>query len=198
MKEALINIPSFSLVTDRENLFDAKTGIYVNPNKRGRDWERPASLELLPSSSGNGFQLNCGIRIRGGISRAPANPKHSFRVLFRSEYGESKLDYPLFGDFGANAFHNINLRTSQNWTWARFGEFPPGVQQNTLVRDIASRDTQSALGQPYARSEYHHLYVNGVYWGVYMTVLAEPIYRVLAFTVELERSLILDRSMQAI
>ena len=169
MKEVLINIPSFSLVTDRKNLFDTKTGIYVNPSKRGRYWERPASLELLPSSSGKGFQLNCGIRIRGGISRDSANPKHSFRVLFRSEYGSSKLDYPLFGDFGTDEFNNIDLRTSQNWTWAWFGEFPPGAQQNTLIRDIASRDTQGALGQPHARSEYHHLYVNGIYWGVYMT-----------------------------
>lgn len=25
------------------------------------------------------------------------------------------------------------------------------------------------MGQPYKRSEYHHLYVNGIYWGIYMT-----------------------------
>ncbi|MDF1785362.1 MAG: CotH kinase family protein [Verrucomicrobiales bacterium] len=169
MTEALLDIPSFSLVTDTTHLFNAKTGIYVNPSRRGREWERPASLELISPSGGKGFQQDCGIRIRGGISRDSANPKHSFRVLFRREYGRSKLDYPLFGDFGADEFHNIDLRTSQNWTWAWFGAFPPGARQNTLIRAIASRDTQGALGQPRARSRYHHLYVNGVYWGVYMT-----------------------------
>ena len=57
----------------------------------------------------------------------------------------------FLGDFGADEFHNIDLRTSQNWTWAWFGAFPPGARQNTLIRDIASRDTQGALGQPRGR-----------------------------------------------
>ncbi len=169
MKEALLAIPTFSLVTDGRHLFDPDTGIYVNASSRGRSWERPASLEMLPTDDEEGFQSDCGIRIRGGISRNEENPKHSFRVLFRREYGASRLDYPLFGDGGTDVFHNIDLRTSQNWTWAWFGAFPAGARQNTLLRDITSRDTQGALGQPYARSRYHHLYVNGVYWGVYMT-----------------------------
>jgi hypothetical protein len=169
MAEALGSLPSFSIVTDQASLFDSKNGIYVNASERGRDWERPASLELLPSKHEPGFQIDCGVRVRGGVSRNDDNPKHSFRVLFRREYGASRLDYPLFGDLGASSFSNIDIRSSQNWTWAWFGEFPAGARQNTLLRDITSRDLQGALGQQHARSEYYHLYVNGVYWGIYMT-----------------------------
>lgn len=128
MKQALMAIPSFSLVTDLRHLLNEETGIYVNSRERGREWERPASLELLPTGDERGFQVDCGVRVRGGISRDPDNPKHSFRIFFRGEYGASRLDYPLFGDHGASSFNNIDLRTSQNWTWAWFGAFPPGAQ----------------------------------------------------------------------
>ena len=35
------------------------------------------------------------------------------------------------------------------------------------MRDTWSRDTQGALGQPHARSRWLHLYINGIYWGIY-------------------------------
>ena len=37
------------------------------------------------------------------------------------------------------------------------------------MRDIFSRDTQRDMGQPYTRSRYYHLYINGQYWGLYQT-----------------------------
>ena len=36
------------------------------------------------------------MRIQGGSSRNPDIPKHSFSLRFRKEYGEGKLEYPLF------------------------------------------------------------------------------------------------------
>ncbi len=48
--EGLLEIPSMSVVTDLANLFNPSTGIYVNAAKarsNARDWERPASIELL-------------------------------------------------------------------------------------------------------------------------------------------------------
>ncbi|MDG2125276.1 MAG: FN3 associated domain-containing protein, partial [Verrucomicrobiales bacterium] len=82
--EALRALPSLSLVTPLEHLVDGRTGIYVNAERRGREWERPGSIELLDPEGGEGFEAGCGVRVRGGISRSDDNPKHSFRLLFRS------------------------------------------------------------------------------------------------------------------
>ena len=38
-----------------------------------------------------------------------------------------------------------------------------------MVREVFSRDTQGAMGQPYTRSRYYHLYLNGMYWGLYQS-----------------------------
>ncbi|MDA3821914.1 MAG: CotH kinase family protein [Bacteroidales bacterium] len=107
--------------------------------------------------------MNAGLRIRGGWSRHPDFPKHSFRLFFRSEYGNSKLEYPLFGNEGVNQYDKIDLRTSQNYAWAQRDS------RNTMLRDVFSRDTQRDMGQPYTRSRYCHLYLNGMYWGLYQT-----------------------------
>ena len=38
-----------------------------------------------------------------------------------------------------------------------------------MLREVFSRDTQKAMGQSYTRSRHYHLYLNGLYWGIYMT-----------------------------
>lgn len=160
---ALKALPSFSVVTALSNLFHVQTGIYSNPGQDGRPWERPCSLELLYPDGTEGFQINCGIRIRGGFSRSTANPKHAFRLFFRSEYGESKLRYPLH-EGGVEEFDALDLRTFQNYSWS----FDPGNGANgVFIRDVFSRDTQIAMGHPGERGNYYHLYINGVYWGIF-------------------------------
>ena len=161
---ALKAVPTLSITTPIDNLFGAARGIYVHSSSDGRAWERPASLELLNPSGSKGFQIDAGLRIRGGFSRSSNNPKHSFRLFFRRDYGEGKLRYPMFGDEGADAFDNLDLRTSQNYSWA-FG----GDGRNTMLRDVFTRDLQGRMGRPYTRSRYYHLYLNGQYWGLYQT-----------------------------
>jgi len=162
--EALIDIPSISLVTDASNLFDPSIGIYANAYRRGRDWERPVSLELINPDGTEGFFINAGLRIRGGYSRSSENPKHAFRLFFRTEYGKGKLRYPLFGNEGVDFFDNIDLRTSQNYSWSF-----DGSERNTFIWDVFSRDMQRDMGVPYTRSRYYHLYLNGQYWGLYQS-----------------------------
>jgi hypothetical protein len=165
MLAALTDIPSISLVTDIDYLFDPATGIYVNARDgQGRDWERPTSVELINPDGSKGFQVNAGLRIRGGWSRNDFNPKHAFRLFFRDEYGVPKLKYPLFGDEGADEFDNIDLRTSQNYSWSSSGD-----ERNTMNRDVFSRDAHRDMGEPYTRSRYYHLYVNGQYWGLFQS-----------------------------
>ncbi|MDH7604250.1 MAG: CotH kinase family protein, partial [Melioribacter sp.] len=164
--DAFLSIPTISIVTDLSNLFDLQTGIYMNAMQDGIDWERPASIELIYPDGTKGFQINAGIRIRGGWSRHGDNPKHAFRLFFRKEYGKGKLEYPLFDDEGAAEFDKIDLRTSQNYSWSYPGHLS---QYNTMNRDVFSRDLQRETGQPYTRSRYYHLYFNGVYWGLYQS-----------------------------
>ena len=155
--DALRSLPSISLTMDRKDLMDPATGIYVNAEERGSDWERPAFLEFLPGNGKDGASANCGVRIRGGISRGGEFPKHSLRLFFRKQYGDAKLRYRLFEDEGTDEFDNIDLRTSTNWDWASLGYFQEGALQNSLLRDISSRDTQGAVGSAYTRSRYYHL-----------------------------------------
>ena len=162
--QALQSIPSYSIVTEMEHLFDLNTGIYANAGKDGREWERPASVELLHADDRKGFQVDCGIRIRGGFSRRPDNAKHAFRLFFREEYGDSKLNYPLFGKDGAKSYDNLDLRCSSNYSWSMSGD-----PKAALLRDQINRDLQASLGHPHMRGYFCHLYVNGHYWGLYNT-----------------------------
>ncbi|MBX3433950.1 MAG: chitobiase/beta-hexosaminidase C-terminal domain-containing protein [Pirellulales bacterium] len=164
VKDSLASIPSLSITTDLANLFHPATGIYVNATYRGRDWERAASVELINPDGSDGFMVNAGLRIRGGYSRNDFNPKHAFRLYFRGEYGDSRLRYPLFGDEGVDVFDVIDLRTAQNYSWSSEGNL-----QNTFTREEFSRDLQRDLDQPYTRSRYYHLYLDGVYWGLFET-----------------------------
>jgi hypothetical protein len=162
IQDDLRSIPSFSIVTDLKHLFDPVTGIYANPQRDEIAWERPTSLELILPSGGEGFQVDCGIRIRGGFSRNPDNPKHAFRFFFRQEYGDSELRYPLFGDAGADSFDKIDLRTMQNYSWSYRAD-----ERMIGIRDSFSRDAQGEMGHQYTRGDFYHLYVNGQYWGLY-------------------------------
>jgi hypothetical protein len=164
LKQSLRSIPSISLTTDSANLFSAATGIYVNPGGDGRPWERPTSIELINPDGSEGFATNAGLRIRGGFSRSSGNPKHGFRLFFRGDYGDGKLDYELFGDEGVDEFDVIDLRSDQNYSWAFQGD-----GTHSFVREVFGRDIQRDQDQPYTRSRWYHLYLNGQYWGVYQS-----------------------------
>jgi hypothetical protein len=109
--------------------------------------------------------VNCGIRIQGGWNRRPAeSPKHSFRLLFKSRYGPAKLRYPLFGP-GVNKFDTLVLRGGCNNTWLHWsGE---ERRRGDFIRDQWMRDTLAAMGHPSPRGRFVHLYLNGLYWGLY-------------------------------
>ncbi len=166
VKAALQAIPSVCVTVPVASLTDAATGIYTHAFGDGFQWEREASVEMLndPGTVDQGFQENCGLRIRGGFSRTGDNPKHAFRLLFRGEYGAAKLNYPLFKDDpkAATVFDKFDLQTSQNYSWS-FG----GDGANTFLRELWSRDTQLAMNQPATRGRFVHLYLNGLYWGLY-------------------------------
>jgi hypothetical protein len=161
VQDSLKAIPTISITTDDDNLFDPSIGIYVNAVQR---WEVPASIELINPDGSEGFEIYAGLRVRGGYSRHDEYPKHAFRFFFRTDYGSGKLKYPLFEDEGVEEFDKIDLRTAQNYNWAHENN-----TKNTFLRDVFARDSALAMGQENPRSRYYHLYLNGQYWGLYMT-----------------------------
>jgi hypothetical protein len=122
------------------------------------------SIELIDPGGSRGFQINGGLRIRGGASRDPGNPKHSFRVLFNKKYGAPELKYPLFGPDGASATARFDLRWDHLVSW-HYGSGDDATQ----LPDMFGRDSQLATGSPAKRGGFFHLYLNGQYWGVYQT-----------------------------
>ncbi len=157
-------LPSLSLVMERDDLFGPQ-GIYAQPENRGEAWERPVSLELLPAAGEPGFQENAGIRIQGGaFRRFDLTLKKSFRVVFREKYGATELEYPLFGTEAANRFDNVVLRANSNDAW------PYAGGATTYVRDTFAMDTARAMGMVASHARFVHLYLNGLYWGLYNPV----------------------------
>ena len=171
------SIATLSIVVDPSNLFNSAKGIYVNPRGEGEEWERQIMLEGFdPTGVGADFAQPAGIRIRGGNSRNTGKPKHSLRFFFRSAYGVSSLAAKMFvGEpLSLNGegkmkeeigeYDKLDLRTSQNLSWAN-----ENSANDTFVTEVFSRDSQRDLGQPYTRSRYYNLFINGQYWGLYQT-----------------------------
>ena len=169
---ALLVIPTISIVTDKEHFFDTSTGIYQHPQESGSNWERPISIEIIqPDETLDDVQVDAGIRIQGGHTRNPNNnPKHSFRLLFKSEYGASKLNYDLFPDdpTATKEFDQLILRAAGNQSWLHHNTFKGTNRERAqYVRDQWAKDVQLNMVHPGLRNNAAHLYINGIYWGVY-------------------------------
>ena len=172
---ALKAIPTISLSTDKDNLFSHSTdpetgGIYIHTAASsgdfGEDWERAVSAEYILPDGSDGFQVNCGIRIHGGASRLPEkNPKHSFRLLFKDEYGPKKLNYDLFGGDATSSFNSLILRAGFNQTWLHWDITQRERAQ--YINDSWAKDIYMKMGYVATHNKYVHLYINGMYWGLY-------------------------------
>ena len=165
MLPGLKQLPFISIVASPANLFNASSGIYVNAKQDGKNWERQAHIELLNHDGSAGFSVGCGLRIRGSSSRAANNPKHSFRLFFRNEWGVGKLKFPLFGENEIAEFDKIDLRSTQTFSW----HFEGDAYQSTYCSDEFVRDLALSMGMPGTRGCYYHVLLNGHYWGLYQT-----------------------------
>ena len=165
IEEALKSIPSLSVALDPADLFDPLQGLYAHPTDKGSETERAASVEWISPGDGGGFQVDCGLRIQGGWNRRPEeSPKHSFRLLFKKKYGPARLKFPLFGG-GVREFETVTLRAGCNNTWLHWSS--EERRRGDFIRDQWMRDTLRAMGHLSARGVFVHLYLNGLYWGLY-------------------------------
>ena len=129
-------------------IYFGSQGIYTNWNTQGQTWERPGSLELFYPDNSDGFQVNCGVRIYGGVGRR--EQKKTFRVLFKRQYGPTKLRYPLFGDNATDEFDTIILRANFNdaYVW--------GGADSQYIRDEVIRRLQLNLGGAAPYGDFVH------------------------------------------
>jgi hypothetical protein len=176
VKQAFSELPIVSVVSDKNNFFnnvnDSVTGgiyMFTGPPvgyTTGRGWERPVSFEYFYAADSVSLQADCGIEIHGGHSRLPEKcPKHAFKIDFKSKYGPSRLNFPMFGPNEAPSLNSFNLRGGFGNTWAH--QSSAGRTLAVYARDEWAKVTHKRMGQLSANLAYVHLFLNGLYWGLY-------------------------------
>ena len=169
-------IPSLSVVLDREDLFstevratDPETGDVTETRgiyPIGKGFERAASVELIRPDGQAGFQIDGSVEIQGATSTDRwKTAKLSMRLKFKAPYGPSELDYPLFGDDASDNINTVILDSTNQQSWTH----PVTSQQlrAQYTRDQFVGDLQNAMGGIAPHGRYAHLYLDGLYWGVY-------------------------------
>ncbi len=180
---AFKSLPSVTIVTDIKYIFSNipdfnEGGIYIYTGKPTYKYSdgtsldaynmvRPTSIEYFDPITGKEFQVNCELKLHGGNSRTIGNSqKHGFEFKFKSTYGPSKLNFDLFEDKGSvKEFDRLVVRAGYNYTWAKNSATQQTPAQ--YVQDSWAKNQQQILGQPTLHEKFIHLYINGLYWGVY-------------------------------
>jgi hypothetical protein len=165
MRDSLLSLPTLSLATGIDNL-----DIYfVDPLAQGIGSERPVSAEWIdPTGETEGFRVDAGLRIQGKLARSDLVPKHSLRLLFRKAYGSPQLEYELFPGSPVSDFDVLVLRAGSVDSYACYPFFK--TPHATYAKDEWMRRSQLAMSGFGARGRFVHLYLNGLYWGVYNLV----------------------------
>jgi len=157
-------VPTFSIVTDEDHLWDWNTGIYVDGPNAGNDypyfganfwqpWSRFSRLEYFDANGTSQLKEQLDLEIHGGWSRA--EPQRSFRLDFRGEY-TGNFDYPIFDDVPEiSSFNNLNLRNGGQHSWAT------KLQDAMYSRMARKTNILAGNWRPAI------LYLNGEFWGLY-------------------------------
>ena len=171
LQSGLRDIPTLSVTGEKDDFFGSN-GIYVDT--QNRNIEASVSAEYFhpdPTADGvnveEGFQIDCGCKLQGGASRNPGSSiKHSLSLRFRDLYGPGKLDYPVFEGTGVTTFDSIHLRAMYNNSWIHSNSGQRA--RATMIRDQWARDCMIDMGNADGgQGHFVHLYLNGLYWGVY-------------------------------
>jgi hypothetical protein len=151
-------VPVVSLITERDNLFDKKTGIYVhgkyrNFDQHGAKWERETHIEIFDSNGVQIIDQDGGMRIHGRGSRR--SEQKSLRLYADAEYGREFFDYPLFRQKPEiERYKVILMRTT-------------GGTRGPLLREELCNALVKDMNIDYNAGETAILFINGEYWGIY-------------------------------
>lgn len=152
------NVKVISIVTDSSNLYDSKTGIFRNYEGSGREWERPANLQLF-SGYNYSYEQNVGIRIHGGYTRR-FNQK-SLNVYARSDYGASQFEYDLFSGKVKRETDGKTIKKFDSFILRNAGN----DNESTRVRDKINQTLVSDRNFLTQGMEPAVVFINGSYYG---------------------------------
>ena len=171
----LKSAPTISLVMDIDDWFGSR-GIYINQSQDGT--ERVASIEYIDPNTNDEFQVNCAIAMQGGVSGGGTslNRWKSFKLSMRPRFktqtddlkatgGPPKLNFKLFADSPVDRHNTFVLDGVLNHSWLH----PSSGQTNTAlyIQDQYVADLHNAMGGHSPHGSYAHIYINGLYWGMY-------------------------------
>lgn len=168
----LLDVPTVSLVMPWETWFGGGgEGIYIS----GENVERPGSIELFNAPGSGEFQINGALEIVGGTSTDRwKTDKLSIRATFKEPFGPTDLDAAVFsttvdGVDAADEFDSLIFDAQINYTWPYGGSWLPYDQRGKAryVQDQYAADLQNLLGGQAPHGRFVHLYINGLYWGMY-------------------------------
>ncbi len=158
-------LPAISIVMDRADLFDPARGMYLHPAARGEEWERPISVEMISTNGVEDWHATAGVHIMGLTSRSlDVTPKLNFMLIFSRQYGDTWLAEPFFGRDGPDRIKRIALRSNTRDSW--LNEFY-GDGTATYIADGFAKEAHLESGEPATRHRYCHVFLNGMYWGLY-------------------------------
>jgi hypothetical protein len=172
-KDSLVELPTLSIVADVDDLFGPVNGIYSHSTREGAAWERGASFEWIDPITSKTTQANCALRIHGGYGRnAYESPKHSLRIVFKRDWGPPQLRFKLFPDTEVEEFDQLVARMITHDSWATI---QPSInaalrRSATYAKDAWHRQTQRDMGHLSTYGRFCHVYLNGLYWGMYELV----------------------------
>lgn len=178
----MLEIPAISISLPFADMWGTR-GIY---STRDQEVEKNCSIEYLnpngdPSTPNleNGFHTRGTIQMVGGSSISGDNGewksnKLSMRIKFKPDLkGERPFDKPWipFGAEATDRYDTLVLDARLNNTW----NHPSSGQRNRAqyVRDQYAADLQNALGGTAPHGRHMHVYVCGLYWGMF-TVHERP------------------------
>ncbi|MGI9457605.1 MAG: CotH kinase family protein, partial [Aeoliella sp.] len=171
LQSDLQTLPTLSLVMDEDDAWGT-SGFYATLTE-SQAAERPVSVELIGTDGVGLFQEDAGIRVFGSGSLNRALGKKSMRLVFRSNFGPTKLNYPFFGPDRAGEINTIAIRGNYFDTWTfqsdggGLGDGCCGRSRSTFLRDQFAHETHDAMGAHAIAGNFVHLYINGIYWGLY-------------------------------
>ncbi|GAA5117800.1 hypothetical protein GCM10023212_07200 [Luteolibacter yonseiensis] len=164
--DGLRELPSVSIATANSNMF-ASTGMYHSTNVTNKEFPyKGCSVEMILPDGTTAFATTSGLGISGNSSRQPQNnPKHSFKLKFKPEFGPGKLEYKLFPETAVAEYDDIVLRAEYNTSW-RHTQAAQRTR-STAIRDQWMKDSMLEMGNLASHSRLAHVFINGIYFGVY-------------------------------
>ncbi|MCA9185726.1 MAG: lamin tail domain-containing protein [Planctomycetales bacterium] len=159
----LRSIPTLSVVLPWEDMFGGGgQGIYI----QGENVERAVSVEQILPDGSTGFQIDAALEIFGGTSTDRWKvDKLSMKLKFKESTGPTKLVSDIFGPDATDTFDTLVLDATMNFSWLH-----PSFSQTDFakyIQDHDAADLQNAMGGYAPHARYDHLYINGLYWGMY-------------------------------